>query len=151
MNVFRAIRGEARNWWYFQKLRKQGDHAEAKKREIHETRLIIKSIRKIKYIHIGRGGHTVWYSADHRLEGYKSDINNPYLQYLIARGIAILDTTTVPDVNLVQLARISMIALPPVVPENKFGALNYESLKYVASEYKKLGATIYNVKGVSDE
>jgi len=149
MNVFTAIRKDARDWWYHAKLRNEGKLKEARELENKSTRSDIDDIRKAYYVLISRGGHTIYISNCKRVEGYKG-INHPSIQFMIARGVAVIDLTTIRSRHYRQYARISDIAVPPVLPDNKFGTFNYESLEYVAGKYKEVGATIYNVKGISN-
>ncbi len=151
MNVFTAVRKDSRDWWYFKQLRREGKIKEAREKENKSTKNTISNIRKAYYVTVGRSGHTIYFPSEdhctHRIEGYKR-IDHPEIQLMIARGVPVIDTMTINDDNIVKTLFISLIAIPPEVPEKKYGSLNRESLEWVASEYKKLGATIYNIKGV---
>jgi len=150
MNVFTAIRKDARDWWYHAKLRKEGEIQKARELENKSTRGDIDDIRKAYYVLITHGGHTIYINDCKRIEGYKG-INHPSIQFMITYGIPVIDITTVNLIGCKKLIRLPLVAVPPVLPDNKFGSFNYESLEYVASKYKEVGATIYNVKGVSNE
>jgi len=149
MNVFTAIRKDSRDWWFHAKLRKEGKIQKARELENKSTRSDIKHIHEVYFVMIHNNGHTMWLNNHTKVEGYKR-IDHPSIQLMIARGIPVIDLTTIRPGCHRQYARISMIAVPPDLPENKFGPFNFEDIVYVADAYKKLGITIYNVKGVNN-
>lgn len=73
-NLYRAIRDDARQWWYHAQLRQQGQVEEARKREIKSTRETIRNLRRAKeaggYLTLNRlGGATLHVDQDVSVSG----------------------------------------------------------------------------------
>lgn len=144
-SIYSLLNKEAKNWWWFAELRKQGKHTEARVKERESIRRHITTIRQALldggYFNVGRGGWSV-HSYNTTLSGY-GDVSAPIIQAAIRMGLKGIDSTTIPEDLIVKVIGLPLIGIR-IVDKPPYCALDRASFEYVAGKYKELGATIYN-------
>ena len=150
--LYRILNWDARRWWYHVELRRQGQFAEARRRERRSIRNTLADLREALkgggYLAIGRGGWTLYISDNRRVEHY-GGIAEPTPQACLHLGIPILDSTTIPDDRLVDLIRLPMVGIQRR-DARPWGSLSFAPFGYVAARQVALGATLYVPDGWTD-
>jgi hypothetical protein len=147
-SVYAILDEVARSWWYHKHLRRRDQAEDARRRERESIRSNARYLRESVYVSIGRYGWTA-HAGSSRLSGHYPDLEA--VPRLAARvGLPVLDSRAIPEDLLIQALRI-----PPAATEGEpdpppWNWLSKAPLAHVAAEYKKLGATVWNVPGVSD-
>ena len=102
--VYVALVEDARAWWYHKQLRKQGNTAEARKRERESFRnnveQLTETIENGGFLTRGRGGDTLHISPNHRCEG----LHPGNVRAIYAAGIPVVDTRTISGDKIVSWA-----------------------------------------------
>ena len=150
-SILSILRKDAKAWWHFQDLRKQGNIKEAQKLERAEILENVKRFRLMMknggHASVGRGGHSLKYVDEHghssRLEGYEKSVNGADIACCIRLGIVVIDTTTISDARIYETIKCSLVADSSNKPTGT-GSTDYAPLGVVIEQYRKLGATIYN-------
>jgi hypothetical protein len=143
-SVLRALNAETKAWWYHVELRKQGYADEARKRERRSILGHVNDLRTAKLMTIGRGGWTIYKGAHSRLQGYGD--GEPYAAILKARGVPVVDSRTIPDSLLWDVAVSGpMPAIDREPDPEPYNGFSYAPLAYVAENYRKAGALVWNV------
>lgn len=100
-NLFRAIRSDARRWWFHDQLRRQGRHQEARQREHASCQGNVATLREAQanggFVTIGLHGEATLYvggECDTRISGLHPGLKWAALQLLPSRRF---DLATVPD------------------------------------------------------
>jgi hypothetical protein len=135
--LLRALRAEARAWWYHADLRRQGNLTEARVRENRSIREDLKTIRTARFATIGYGGSTIYLPNMARLT---ASWEMPILAHL---------TCPVVDLRTIEINRLAEFSIKgPMVnvdltedetPANAFSVVTVETYVRLASE---AGATI---------
>ena len=145
LRVYRVLDTDARRWWYHRRLRDDGSTAEARRRERASIREQVRRLRTTLanggYLHVGRGGWSLHVSDASRLEGH-GGIGDAIPQACLLVGIPVLDTTTVPDENLLPLLRLPMIGIQRCDPE-PWSSTSFAPFARVVPRYVALGATLH--------
>jgi hypothetical protein len=147
-SVYAILDEAARSWWYHKRLRQRGQAEEARQRERESIRSNVHYLRESRYVSVGRHGWTA-HAGSSRLSGHYPDLNA--VPRLAARlGLPVLDSRTIPEDLLIQAMHIPLVATEGEPDPPPWHWLSKAPLAYVAAEYKKLGAMVWNVPGVSD-
>jgi hypothetical protein len=147
-SVYAILDEAARSWWYHRHLRQRGRAEEARQRERESIRSNVNYLRQSVYVSIGRHGWTA-HAGNSRLSGHYPDLNA--VPRLAARvGLPVLDSRSIPEDLLIQALHIPLVATEGQADSPPWNWLSKAPLAYVAAEYKKLGATVWNVPGVSE-
>jgi hypothetical protein len=92
---------------------------------------------------VGRGGWTLHPRVDTRVSGH-GGMGSEYPQACLIMGIALIDSTTIPDSEISKVVLFPMASLTPDDPP--WGNCSFATVEVVAALYKALGATLYNIK-----
>lgn len=149
-SVYSLLNRDAKNWWYFKQLRDQGAISEARCKERGSIKSKIDTLRHcIKsggYVNVGRGGWSIHY-ADGQLQGY-GGVSDPIVQAAIKAGIVVIDTTTIDDDKIVDIAfKCPMVAVGRKADSAPYNSMSFAPLSYVVGVKRNAGATVYNFKG----
>lgn len=146
MSVYSLLDQNTRRWWYHRQLRDNGEIQEARRRERRSIRDAIRSFREtIKnggYLSVGRGGWTLHIDNGHTWSGY-GEMDEPIVQAAMRIGIPTINTLTMSFDNALQTISLPMVGISRI-DDPPYRSLSYAPLQYVAEEYRKLGATLYN-------
>lgn len=152
VRLYRILDDDARRWWYYVELRREGAVAEARKRERASIRHSLTTLREALagggHLAIGRGGWTLHVSDNRRVEHY-GGITAPTPRACLLLGIPVLDSTTVPDNRHVDLIRLPMVGIQRT-STRPWGSLSFAPFGYVAARQVALGATLYVPDGWTD-
>lgn len=145
--IYSILDRDARRWWYNADLRRAGMVKEARNRERDSIKRNAQTLRKALrggWLSIGRGGWTLHYEKGARLSHY-GGLDEPIPQCCLLLHIPIIDTTTIPDDRITETIRFPMAAFEGECDEPPYNSLSFAPLDHVASLYKGLGATLYNL------
>jgi hypothetical protein len=159
--VARLLRADARQWWYHAQLRRQGNAAEARRREAESVRSSIAHIRLAHknggFLMIGRGGNTLHLGADGLSSAIRvSGLSHEACAALLAAGVRAIDTTTIPNDRIVEVGvRWPMLTVDSTpyrqpgewrgaVPLAEAGPLDDVRVSEAAYRYAAVGATLSN-------
>ena len=138
---------KARSWWYHKELRAKGNTQEARMKERQSIKSSLKALRETQtnngWLSIGRGGWTLNISPGHRMEHY-GGLNEPIPLACLLLGIPIIDSTTIPDDQIIKTVNFPM-AHHTAQHKDSYGPFDYAPLIDVAPMYAALGATLYHL------
>lgn len=142
------VRAEARNWWAYKgDIRKQ---RESVRNTIETIRALI---RNRGWVSIGRGGVTVHYQPNARLQTYGD--GEPYTSAAIKAGVLVIDTRLVEDWKALCRFAVSgpMAGWPDDVARDEAarggrepGPISYVSPYTIARAAAAIGATVHNME-----
>lgn len=144
--LYRLLNTEAKRWWYHAQLREHGATQEARKRERNSIKSTLKTIREAKkndgFLTLGRGGFTLHYSTNARLEGYDCD---HWLQVANVCKLPTIDSRSMPIGKVLEALRLPMASVgspdnPDYLPE----AFQSKPYREIAAQWERLGAKLYN-------
>lgn len=135
--LLRALRAEARAWWYHADLRRRGNLTEARVRENRSIRDDLKTIRTARLATIGRGGSTVFLSNNSRLT---ASWEMPILAHL---ACPVVDLRTISDDKIVRFAVSGpMVNVDLIEDESPVHAFSYVTIETYVRLASEAGATI---------
>lgn len=147
-STLRILRDEARRWWYHRKLRENGEHAEARRREHESIRHSIRTLREAKecggYLKLGHGSGTFVCAPNASITGFGP--NAAYFPLAVRMGILVIDLRTADFHKLSEVTVRGPMAVLPGQPHDTppYGSMAYAPLEYVVGLYRHIGAQIYN-------
>jgi hypothetical protein len=138
---------KAQNWWYHKQLRDQGNIEEADRRERLSILSTLRDLKDAKkndgWCSVGRGGWTLHPRAGTSVSCF-GGLDSEYPQACLIMGIQLIDTTTVPDSEIMKSCLFPMASMIPDEPP--WGSCSYAPVAVVAALYEVLGATLHNIK-----
>lgn len=133
-----ALRADAQSWWYHQKLRREGNKAEALRRERESVRSNLKVIRTARLAVIGHGGSTI-----HMAGGVRQtwDWEMPIIRHL---DCPVVDLRTIPTKELVSFVVRGPIVNVDIAEDEGTTSFDYVTAKTYVQLAKAAGAEVRN-------
>jgi hypothetical protein len=135
-----VLRRGSRNWWYHSKLRKQGDHKQARKLEIQSLRSDLMNLRHGKLGGIALNG--VWIKSD---VWSVSQIPSYYVEVLKAwaPNMPFVDKRTIPEDRLyVYVCKCPIVDAKATSCEGET-AFSYVTIGAYCAIWERLGASVH--------
>ncbi len=140
--LYGLLDGAARNWWYHAELRRNGKADEARKLERKSIRDHARMWREARdnggFLHLGRGGFTLHYSENARLQGYDCDHEKACA---VIVGVTVIDTRAMPLNAAARTLRFPMATMGKPDPE-PWHSMSYAPVAAVAAMYQAAGAAV---------
>jgi len=148
--IYALLDASARVWWYHRQLRENGQITEARRRELASIRDHARDLRQAQenggFLTVGRGGWTLHIARGHTLKGY-GDVNDTIPQCALLLGLPIVDSTTISDEKITNTLGLPFpqVGAVPCSDAAGYGSFDPAPIEDVASLYRDLGATVYNL------
>ena len=145
--VLRALRADARAWWYHRELRQHGWAFEAAPRERRSIRENLDVVRKTlatpgAHVSVGRGGTTIHFARGATLSGGAFE-RMATARVLVEMGLPLIDTTTAPDPW--RVVALPLVAVGEAADAPPWHGLSRVPLPVYAARAEALGATVRNL------
>jgi hypothetical protein len=152
-HLLRLLRREAKGWWYYRKLREDGQVEKAAGLERESMRSDLRMLRAAAaggHFHVGRGGYSIEYrtgpdsTVSH--QGY-GGMRNGRVKAALICGVPGVNTMVIDDGHI-----MATLKLPLCVPgrdeppraDGTWGGLMYAPLDVYLEMNRRLGAAVYN-------
>lgn len=137
--LLRALRAEARAWWYHADLRRQGNLTEARVRENRSIRDDLKTIRTARFATIGHGGSTIFLDKQSRITaGWELNI----LKHL---ACPVVDLRAIPMSELIRFSVSGpMVNVDLTEDESPVHAFSFVTVETYIRLAKAAGAEVRN-------
>ena len=144
-SVYSILNKDAKDWWYHEALRRQGNVEEARMRERDSIKRAVRNIRKAVLFRVGLGGFSMKLNDNSTLSHCSS--GDQYAEILRRCRPEVPSISTVKATNLLTLCGLPMAAVhnkpDDPYPSGAYSSMHYAPLGIVLACYEELGAEVH--------
>lgn len=145
-SIYALLNAEAKAWWHHLELRRNGHHAEARRRERQSIKSNLETFRAAALMTIGRGGWSIDYPTRNgraSLQGHGD--GEPYATICRRLGVPVVDSREAP---IDKVARVAISGPMPAIGQAPdpapWGAMSYAPVAHIVELWRQAGAKVWN-------